>query len=629
MMDSMRTAAKSWVAKLLIGLLAVSFGVWGIADVFRFGGATGLATVGETEVTTEQFSQAFQNRLQEIARQTGQGLTPEQARGLGIDQGVLNFLIQSAALDNEASHLKLGVSSTFLAKDVVNNAAFQDSTGKFDSERFKQLLAQNGLSEAGFFAEERQRMLRQALTETAAGGMPVSAGLLEAQYRFDNEQRDARYFIVTTQESEVAAPTDDEIKKEYEANPSAYTAPEYRAVAIMKAEPADIAAKITLTDQDLAEGYEKYKGEFFTPEKRTVLQITFPTLADAEAAQQKLAAGTDFLALAKERGFTEQDVTFADKTKADFIDPAVADAAFSLAEGTVSAPVQGKLSTALLKVVKISPEHQSTLDEVKAQLTERLRLEQANEQIQSTYDAVEDARAAQTTFEDIAAKAGIPFQLVPATDAQGMDKDGKDVSLPHKAEVLKAAFTSDVGVENDAVSLDNGYVWYEVREVIPAALRPLDEVKDQVKAAVTAQKVKALSEEKAKKLVEQARAGTKLEDLATQANSQIQTAQGLRRTESGASFGRGAVAALFAVPDTGFAYALEPDGKGARVMQSVPVLLPAFDPNSPDAKSIAEKLEPQLASGMLDAYLAALQQQAGVTINETLWRNVSGQQQTN
>ena len=113
----------------------------------------------------------------------------------------------------------------------------------------------------------------------------MSLGLLEAQYRYDNEQRDARYFMVTTQDSEVAAPTDDEIKKEYEANPAAYTAPEYRAIAVMKAEPADIAAKITLTDQDLADGFEKYKAEYFTPETRTILQMSFPTLEDAAGRQ--------------------------------------------------------------------------------------------------------------------------------------------------------------------------------------------------------------------------------------------------------------------------------------------------------------------------------------------------------
>ena len=626
MMDSMRKAAKSWVAKLLIGMLAVSFGVWGIADVFKFGSATELAKVGGEEITADAYGRAFQNRLRELSQQSGKGITPEEARAYGIDKGVLNFLIQGAALDNEARTLKLGISDTFLAQDLMKNATFQDASGKFSPDRFKQLLAQNNMSESMFFASERQRMLREALTGTAAGKLPVSAGLLEAQYRFDNEQRDARFFIVTTADSEVAPPTDDEIKKEYEAHPEAYTAPEYRAIAIMKAEPADIAAAITLTDQDLADGYAKYQSEFFTPEKRTILQVTFPSLADAEAAKAKLAGGADFLALAKERGFTEADATFADKSKADFIDPAIADAAFSLPEGSVSDPVKGALSTAILKVVKVTPEHQSTLDEVKPQLAERLKLEQAAEQIQSTYDAVEDARAAQTSFEDIASKAGIPFQLIPATDAQGQDKAGKDVAIPHMPDVLQAAWSSDVGVENDAISLDNGYIWYEVREVVPAALKPFDQVKDQARAAVIAEKVKAMSEDKAKKLVERARTGAKLDDLAAESKSQIQTAQGLKRSEQGDSFGRAAVKALFAVPDDGFAYAVEPGGKGARVMQSVPVLLPAFDVNSPDAKSIAKQLEAQVSGVMLDAYLAALQDQAGVTINDSLWQKISGPQ---
>ena len=508
----------------------------------------------------------------------------------------------------------------------MKNPAFQDASGKFSATRFKDLLSQNGLSEATYFGTERQQKLREALTQTAGGDMPISQGLLEAQYQFDNEQRDARYFIVTTAENEVAAPTDGEIKKEYDDHPAAYTAPEYRAVAIMKAEPADIAAKITITDQDLAAGYEKYKSEYFTPERRTILQVTFPTLADAQAAKQKIAGGTDFMAVAASRGFTEQDATFADKTKADFIDPAIADAAFSLPEGAVSEPIKGALSTALLKVAKVSPAHQATLDEVKPQLTSRLKLDQATEQIQSTYDAVEDARAAQTKFEDIAAKAGIPFQLIPATDAQGKDKTGKDIDIPHRDDVLKAAFASDVGVENDAISLDNGYVWYEVREVVPAALKPYDQVKDQARAAVIAEKLTAASEDKAKKLVERAKTGSKLDDLAAEVKAKVQTAQGLKRTEQGASFGGAAVRALFAVPEDGFAYAVEPDGKGARVMQSAPVLLPGFDAASPEAKSIADKLKPQISSDMLDAYLSTLQSEAGVQINEALWQKVSGQQ---
>ena len=109
--------------------------------------------------------------------------------------------------------------------------------------------------------------------------------------------------------------TDEELKKQYDATPAAYTAPEYRGVAVMKVEPADMAPKIAISAEELTKGYEKYKLDYFTPEKRTILQVSFPTIDDAKKAKERIAAGEDFLAIAKERGATDADVPFADKIK--------------------------------------------------------------------------------------------------------------------------------------------------------------------------------------------------------------------------------------------------------------------------------------------------------------------------
>ena len=198
--------------------------------------------------------------------------------------------------------------------------------------------------------------------------------------------------------------------------------------------------------------------------------------------------------------------------------------------------------------------------------------------------------------------------------------------MPHKAELLKAAFGSDVGVENDAISSDEGYVWYEVREVVPSAVKPLDKVKAEATAQVVASKLRAKSEDKAKALVERLTSGAVLEELAKEAGAEVKTAQGMKRNESDATFDPVAVAALFAVPENGFATALEADGKGAKIMQSQAVLLQAFDAASPEAKAIGDELKGQAGSEVLSGYLAALQNEVGVTINETLWRQISGAQ---
>ena len=487
MLEMFRNAGKSWVAKILLMLLAGSFGVWGIQDIFGGFNATALATIGNQEVSGQQYSNSYRQAMQTLAQQTGQNLTAEDARNMGIDRSILNNLIQSAAIDAQASDLRLSISKEAIAEEAKGNPAFQ-SNGKFDPQLFARILQQNGLNEEMYVASETRNRARNAITDAVDRGFKPPNTLVEALYQYRNEQRDAKYFTIKASEIDVPAPTDEELKKQYEATPAAYTAPEYRSIAVMKVEPADMAPKIAITPEALSAGYEKYKRDYFTPEKRTILQISFPTIDEAKKAKARISAGEDFMAIAKERGASDADITFADKTQAEFLDKTVAEAAFKLKQDEVSEPVSGSLVTALLKATKIAPEKQASLDEVKIELTKRLQTERAMDEIQSIFDAVEDARAAQTKFEDIAKAQGIPFVVVPAVSATGIGPDGKEVDLPGKADVLKAAFASDVGVENDALTPHDSYFWYEVREVIPSALKPLDTVKAQVTSDVTARK---------------------------------------------------------------------------------------------------------------------------------------------
>ncbi|MEQ1521253.1 MAG: SurA N-terminal domain-containing protein [Aestuariivirga sp.] len=623
MLEMFRNAGKSWVAKVLLMLLAGSFGVWGIQDIFGGFNATALATIGNQEISGQQYSNSYRLAMQRLAQQTGQNLTSEEARSMGIDRSILNGLIQSATIDAQASELKLSISRELIAEDVKGNPAFQ-SNGKFDPQLFARVLQQNGMNEEMYVASESRNRAQNAITGAVARGFKPPGTLIEALYQYRNEQRDAKYFAIKASETDVPAPPDEELKKQYEAAPAAYTAPEYRSIAVMKVEPADMAPKITITPEALAEGYEKYKRDYFTPEKRTILQVSFPSVDDAKKAKDRISAGEDFLAIAKERGASDADITFADKSKAEFLDKTVADAAFNLKQDEVSEPVSGSLVTALLKATKITPEKQSSLDEVKAELTKRLQAERALDEIQSIYDAVEDARAAQTKFEDIAKAQSIPFVVVPAVSATGLGPDGKEVDVPGKADVLKAAFTSDVGVENDALTPQDSYYWYEVREVIPSALKPLDAVKPQVTSDVTARKVRELLTERASAMVKKLDDGATLEQLATEAKTEIKTAQGLRRNEAGPEFDVPAVTALFSVPEKEFAWSLEGDGKTAKIMQSQPVLAEPYNSNSAQAKELAQSVKDAASKDLLTAYLTALQGKIGVSINDALWQQVSG-----
>lgn len=625
MLDKMREGAKGWMAKVLLGLLVLSFGIWGIADVFTFRPNSALATVGDQEISGVDFAEAYRRWLQNYQQQTGQTITPEQARVLGLDRAYLNEMIRTAALDGEASKLKLAISDAQIVDMVRANPAFHNSQGVFDPARFADILRQNGLTEAGFVASERSRYLRSAVADTATWNFAPPTALKEAVYRHRNEQRDARYFVLRPAEQDLPAATEPDLKTYWEKNSAQFTAPEYRVIAILKADPQDLAPSIQISDADLTAAYEKYKRDYYKPELRTVLQIPFPSVEEAKKAKDRIASGTDFMAIAKERGLTDADASLGEVSKDKIFDTIIADAAFGLAQDQVSDPVQGKLSVVLLKVSKIAPEKQSTLDEVKTELTQRLQLEKARSEVQTAYDTIEDARAQTKSFEDIAKEVKLTLTVTPPIDSRGQGKDGKDVDVPFKDGVLKQAFESDTGVENDALTTpSNGYVWYEVREVTPSAIKPFDTVKAEVETAWKAQKLREVALEKAKQLVERARNGVTLDVIAGEAKAEIKTVQGLKRNETTNEFGSEAVGALFSVPENGFAFAPEGDGKGAKIMQSQAVLIPTYDPNSEEAKTIGKALADGAGNNLATAYVADVQNELGVYVDENMWRQVTG-----
>jgi peptidyl-prolyl cis-trans isomerase D len=350
----------------------------------------------------------------------------------------------------------------------------------------------------------------------------------------------------------------------------------------------------------------------------------FPDAEAAKKAKDRILAGEDFLAIAKELGFDEKSISLGERRKNDIPDDLLAEAAFALPLNTVSDPVQGRLSTVLLRVTKITPEVQKTLDEVKAELTSRIQLEQAKSQILDLYNSVEDARAAQTPFEEIAGKAGIPIVTLAAVDERGLDKDGKPAELPYKDQVLQALFASDVGVENDALQEGDAYVWYEVREVTPSALRPFDEVKDKVKADLIAKKLNELALDKARKLAERGNAGATIDTLAGESGAQVQEIRSIKRNETVNGFDGAAIAAVFSVPENGFTSAIQPDGRSAKVIQALPVLGLTFDPASPESKTLGDTLAEGAKGDLNGMFLTALQDEFGWSIDEALWQKITG-----
>lgn len=623
MLESFRNAAKSWVAKVLLGLLVISFAAWGITDVFQGGGVQDLATVGKQSISGNDYTQAVNRAIQRYSNKSGSRITYEDAKRLGLDLQVRDSLIAGASIDEKARDLGVMVSPNAIAQDAANNPAFRNAEGKFDRATFQRVLEANGLTEAGFIASEQQNRQRQILTSSAAmHGVPKM--IVEAERQFREETRTARYFTFSVDATTAPQPTADDIKKQYDATPQAYTAPEYRAVAVLHAFPDDTASRFEVSDAELQSAFERMKGDYVVPQRRSFLQLSFQNVTEAERALTRIKAGEDFNKIATELGFKSTDITFENRIKGDIIDPKVADAVFSAKLNEVGNPVQGSLTTALVKTTVITPGKEPTLAEHRDEIKKRVQTEKAAEDIQSVFDTVEELRSNDKKFEEIATQLNIPVTIIPAIAANGTGKDGKSVTLPASDQVLKSIFETEAGVENDALDANAGFVWYEVREIIPSVLKPLADVEAQVRTDWQVTKLRDMAAEKAKALVAKAKSGTSLDELAKEAGAAVKTVPSLKRGQALPEFDGLAAISLFGIPEKGFAWSLEGDGKSARIIQADKIEFPA-----PAAASVeaSKDMRFALSRDMEETFLKAARHQVPVTINQELWTRVSGASQ--
>jgi peptidyl-prolyl cis-trans isomerase D len=627
MLSLLRSKAGGIVAKVFIGLLAASFAVWGISDVFTGRQDDTLATVGETTITVEQFQQTFRSELSRLSQQLGKPVTPDEARQLGMDKQVLARLIRNAALDEEVRRLGLDLSPEFVARRIARLDIFKNpATGRFDPALLRQMLARAGISEAQFVDEERRGILRAALLRPVEEGMAPPESLTELVYRHRNAARDVAFFTVPADDVKVPEPTEEELKAFYERNKALFAIPERRQLAVLAVLPRALAGSIEIPEEEIRAYYEQHKDEFGQPERRVIDQIAFNSRKEAEDARRRLQEGKATWAdIAKERGLTEKDTQLGSFTRKTFPDPRIADAVFALGKGEISQPLEGTLSISLVRVRDITPGREKSLDEAREEILSRLRLDKAKDKAYELHDQIEDRRASGQSLDDIARELGLKLRILPPLSAEGLDEKGRRVEVPGGADLLRAAFESDMGVDNDPVpTADDGFVWFDVRDIRPAGTEPFEKVKDRVARLWKKEKRRELTLQKAREFLRRARAGEDFAKLAEEAGSQVRTIGNIRRGDARPDFPMAAVRALFAGPEEGFVVAPAADGVSALVIRITPLALPPMDSRPDEVKAIRQVLAQSLAEDTQGEFLAALQKEFGVKINRMQWARITG-----
>lgn len=621
MLEGMRRASQNWLGKTILtvvfGFLIISFAIWGIGDIFRGIGVSNVAEVGSTNISTQEFRNAYQTQLSNLQRQARRAITNDQARAFGLDRQVLGRLIADATLDQKVHELGLAMSDEEIARLIFEDPTFKGPDGRFNRARFDEILRDNGYNETSFIRDQRRVYLRRELGDAVSGAVPVPQAALEALHHYANETRAIEYVILPENAAgDIPQPSQEQLQTFYDARKDAWRAPEYRKVVTLTITPQTIADRSLISDADARAYYDRIKGERYgEAETRDVQQIVFPNEDEAKAAAEKIKNGGSFADVAKERNLSDADLNLGNVAKTAIADPAVADAAFSTAEGQTSAPVKGRFGWVIVRVNAIKPANVKPYEEVADAVKREVATQRAAARVQDLHDKIEDERTSGKTLAEAAKTASFDVTTIEAVDQTGKDKKGDTVKITDAESVLRAVFASDIGVDNEAVNTrDNGYVWFEVAGIEPAHQRTLDEVKDEVSKAWRDDEVRKALANKAADLVKAIDGGKTIENVAKENGGlEVKSSSSVKR--GGAEgLSPGLVAQIFNV-EVGKGGSASGDGLTRIVFKVNDSVVPPFDPDSEEAKAVSGQLTTAYSDDILTQYLAKAQADLGVKIN--------------
>jgi peptidyl-prolyl cis-trans isomerase D len=620
----------------LMGMLIISFGLWGIGDMLRMGGRNNeVAHVGGTHiplygwvggvsVPIEEVRDRFNRQLEQIQRQTGQRPEPDQAVRYGLHLRALDDVVQRAVIDNAIRDFGLSIGDAEVQATIAKNPSFQGAGGGFDAARFRSLLQQARISEAAYVADVRREIATVQLFGVVRSDGLAPGSLRDDIFKMENEKRVAEtIYVADATVGNVPKPTPEQLNAYFEANKSKFTIPEFRSFSYVLLSADDVVPQITVTPDQLKQAYEARKGEFGTPEKRDVDQA----MADSEDKAKKiveLAKGGKSLEDAAKEVLGKADGVFklGVVQKKELPAGPLADGIFTAPQGLLDTPIKSPLGWHVVRINKIEPGDVKPFDQVKDQLDKDLKAQQAPDLLMKMVTDFDRLFSKTQSMNEAAADLKLPVRSYENVDSRGQDTSGKQVVTgPVAAQLVQAAFATRESSESDLLETQTGqYFVVRTDRITPARVPALSEVEAKVSEAWQAAERRKLADAKVKDVVEKANAGNDFAALAKDLGQEVHTTKAVTRFEAdGGNFlSQPATQELFRLAQGKSAAVRLADGNViVRVKEIQPVDL---GKEKEALDRFGKQLDISIGNDLVAELLAALRQKYGVRLNEGVFQ---------
>ena len=504
MLTSMRKGAGTWVARIFIVLIALSFAFWGTAGIFGTDQDPVVLEVGDRQFRASEVDNRFRQDVAQLAPLLG-GFDYRAAISLGVLDRTLEALTEFALIDIQVDERGLAVGDDTLRAAILTNPAFAGIDGQFSRTTFATRLREVGLTEEEYLETVRRDVVRNQYLDALVTGMTLPTSIQERVRAHAAEERRLELAAIRASTlADLPIPTDADLRGYYEANPELFTAPVYRDVDVLDLTATRVAETLEIDEADIAAEYEARLDFFQTPERREVTQILFTDEEAARAARADLDTGTAIEAVTD--AFPGAVAAELGEVAADDLPAALAAPVFALAPNRWSDPIQSPFGWQLITVSSVTPSTTQPLAEVRDLIRENLAQRIGDELVFDLLESIEDQLAGGASVVEIGREIGIPAVTVGFVAQDGTGPDDAPVAYldasPAGVEVLQAAFETPVGFDSGVLDsrTAGGIFVVQVKDEIAPALRPFDTVSAAVETAWTDETRRRLARERAEAL---------------------------------------------------------------------------------------------------------------------------------
>ncbi len=634
MLRDIKQKSSGLFAKIIMGLLIIAFGFWGVSGSLLMANNDSAATVNGKKITINDFNIAVQNSKSRLRGQFGDNLGSEYFDSENFKRGVLNQIVDAELLRQEAEKFSYDVSPSRVKEYIQSIEGFQID-GKFSPESYA-----NYLNRVKKSAELLERDIKDDIKGSAIRNMVGQSAIsldseIITQIKFAKQKRDFDYIELSSKDYEKDIEvTEEEINSHYKEFSADYMTPEQVSLNYIELSVTDLLSGIELTEDEIKDSYEDRKDTLMTAEKRKAQHILLPVSDDANAVKieidkvaKRIANGEDFSEVAKEvskdPGSAPSGGNLGWVSQGDMVE-AFDKKLFSMKSGEISEPVLSKFGYHLIKVNEIKSPKIPAFEEIKDQIVSDLKLEKASEEFLSKADKLDTAIIDSDNSLDIAAES-VHLEL-KSTD---LFAQGRGVGIAANPKFSAAAFSDAVKTDNEISEMldlgENHVAYIHIKEHNIPKVKELSEVSDIIKNKILAEKSFELVKTKVAEFKKQISSSEKtLADIAQSLNKEVVEAKDVERTGSKQPFKLVQEVFSLKLDENSSVHSVEATANSIALVNLKAINNADTTKLTDDEKAvISSQIERTATNAELSNIVKTLQEEASIIINEKIFEVIN------